>query len=223
MTGSGFVEEPIYAQLARVGKALASPVRLRLLDLLDSGERTVEQLAESAGVPLKNTSAQLQQLRQANLVTTRKSGTRVYYRLADRRVSVFLGRFQEFAEHRLADLREAVDAHLGDPAMLEPVTADELARRLDDPGTLVLDVRSAAQYEAGHVPGAVSLPLARLRARLADLPPDVEIIAYCQGPYCVTSPNAVRLLRRRGYQARTLNGGLTRWRRTGHALQRSAS
>jgi rhodanese-related sulfurtransferase len=214
-----FAEEPIYAHLARIGKALASPVRLRLLDLLDPGERSVEQLAASAGLGVKNTSAQLQQLRQANLVAARRDGTRVYYRLADRRVPDFLGRFQEFAEHRLADLRDAIAEHLGDPATVEPVTAGELRERLADSGTLVVDVRPAEEYAAGHVPGAISVPIATLRERLADLPRDVEIVAYCQGPYCVLSPGAVRVLREHGYRARTLSGGLTHWRRTGHDMQ----
>ncbi|AHH98187.1 metalloregulator ArsR/SmtB family transcription factor [Kutzneria viridogrisea] len=209
-----FVEEPIYAQLARVGKALASPIRLRLLDLLDGAELTVEELSEQAGVPLKNTSAQLQQLRAANLVATRKEGTRVHYRLADGSVSVFLGQVQEFAEARLADLREEVAASLGDPEVMRPVTVRELRTRLADPGVLVLDVRSAAEYERDHVPGAVSLPASQLRQRLAELPTDVEIVAYCGGPYCVVSPKAVRLLREHGHRARPLDGGFARWRRS---------
>jgi rhodanese-related sulfurtransferase/DNA-binding transcriptional ArsR family regulator len=216
-----FREEPIYRQLARIGKTLASPVRLRLLDVLDQRERTVEQLSEAAGIPLKNTSAQLQQLRAAHLVTSRKDGTRVYYRLADERVSRFLGELQDFAGERLADLREAVSEHLGDPAVLEPVTAGELAARLADPesGVVIVDVRSAADHARGHVPGAVSVPLAELRDRLDELPRDAEIVAYCGGPYCAVSPEAVRLLRERGFRARPLDGGLARWRRAGNRLQ----
>ncbi|MFI6513048.1 ArsR/SmtB family transcription factor [Streptosporangium sp. NPDC050855] len=214
-----FPEEPIYRQLARIGRTLASPVRLRLLDVLDAGERTVEQLSQEADVPLKNTSAQLQQLRAAHLVTSRREGTRVYYRLADERVSRFLGELQDFAEGRLADLREAVSRHLGDPVALEPVTAEELARRLADPGVVVVDVRPAAAHARGHVPGAVSVPLAELRDRLGELPRDAEIVAYCGGPYCVVSPQAVRLLRDHGLRARTLEGGITRWRRTGNRLE----
>ncbi|MCG5216584.1 ArsR family transcriptional regulator [Streptosporangium sp. KLBMP 9127] len=214
-----FAEESIYAELARIGKVLASPVRLRLLDLLDQREHTVEELAEASGVPLKNTSAQLQQLRAAHLVTATKEGTRVRYRLADRQVSEFLGRLQDFAEERLADLRGAVAEHLGDPAILEPVTAEELRARLDDPETMILDVRSSAEYAAGHLPGAVSLPESRLREELGKLPVHVEIIAYCQGPYCVVSPRAVELLRHRGYRARPLAGGMTRWNRTGHPVE----
>ncbi|UBU15453.1 ArsR/SmtB family transcription factor [Nonomuraea gerenzanensis] len=212
-----FAEEPIYAQLARLGKALASPVRLRLLDVLDQRERTVEELAQAAGVPLKNTSAQLQHLRAAQLVASRRDGTRVYYRLADERVSRFLGEFEAFAEGRLAGLREAVRARLG---TLDGVTVEELAARLDDPGTIVVDVRAAAEYAAGHVPGAVSVPMAELRDRLGELPAGAEIVAYCGGPYCVVAPEAVRLLREHGYEARPLDGGFLGWRRDGKPLAR---
>ncbi|MGW4796768.1 ArsR/SmtB family transcription factor [Nonomuraea sp. NPDC004297] len=212
-----FPEEQIYAQLARLGKALASPVRLRLLDVLDQRERTVEELAQAAGVPLKNTSAQLQQLRAAHLVTSRRDGTRSYYRLADPSVSRFLGEFQAFAGGRLADLRDAVRARLG---ALEGVSAQELAARPADPGTVVVDVRPAADYAAGHVPGAVSVPLEELRERLGELPKEAEIVAYCGGPYCVLSPEAVRLLREHGYDARPLDGGFLSWRRGGKPLAR---
>lgn len=212
-----FPEEQIYAQLARLGKALASPVRLRLLDVLDQRERTVEELAQAAGVPLKNTSAQLQQLRAAHLVTSRRDGTRSYYRLADASVSRFLGEFQAFAGGRLADLRDAVRARLG---ALEGVSAQELATRLADPGTVVVDVRPVADYAAGHVPGAVSVPLEELRERLGELPKEAEIVAYCGGPYCVLSPEAVRLLREHGYDARPLDGGFLSWRRGGKPLAR---
>ncbi|HEX4814200.1 MAG TPA: metalloregulator ArsR/SmtB family transcription factor [Nonomuraea sp.] len=238
-----FPEEPIYEQLARVGKALASPVRLRLLDVLDQRERTVEELAQAAGVPLKNTSAQLQQLRAARLVTSRKDGPRVYYRLADERVSRFLGDLQGFAHDRLAELRDAVRDRLGS---LEGVTADELAARLTDPGTVIVDVRPSADYAAGHLPGAISLPMAELRERLAELrepaelrqpaelrepaesrervtarPGEAEIVAYCGGPYCVVSPEAVRMLRDHGYYARPLDGGFLGWRRGDRPLERS--
>lgn len=210
-----FVEEPIYAQLARIGKVLANPVRLRLLDLLDEREYTVDDLAASAGIGVKNTSAQLQQLRAANLVSSRKDGTRIHYRIAGSEVSGFLGAFQEFAEQRLADLRDAVVEHLGDPDVLRPVTAEELQQRLTDQDTLILDVRTEQEYAAGHVPGAMSLPLAELSAKLTELPANAEIIAYCQGPYCVASPGAVRFLREHGFQARPLDGGFARWRRAG--------
>ncbi|MBB5776335.1 ArsR/SmtB family transcription factor [Nonomuraea jabiensis] len=203
-------EDPIYQQPARIGKALASPVRLRLLDVLAQREHTVEELAQAAGVALKNTSAQLQQLRAVHLVTSRKEGQRVYYRLADERVSRFLAELRGFAEERLAELRDAVRTRLGP---LEGVTADELASRLADPGTLVVDVRPAADYAAGHVPGAISLPMAELRERLDELPREMEIVAYCGGPYCAVSSEAVRVLGEHGYAARALDGGYLSWQR----------
>jgi rhodanese-related sulfurtransferase len=203
-------EEPIYQQLARIGKALASPVRLRLLDVLAQREHTVEELAQAAGVALKNTSAQLQQLRAVHLVTSRKEGQRVYYRLADERVSGFMAELRGFAEERLAELRDAVRARLGP---LEGVTAGELASRLGDPGTLIVDVRPAADYAAGHVPGAISLPMAELRERLDELPTKIEIVAYCGGPYCAVSSEAVRVLSGHGYAARALDGGYLGWQR----------
>ncbi|GAA4990760.1 rhodanese-related sulfurtransferase [Nonomuraea thailandensis] len=212
-----FPEEPIYAQLARVGKALASPVRLRLLDVLDQRERTVEELAQAAGIPLKNTSAQLQQLRAARLVSGRREGTRIYYRLADEGVSRFLGELQAFAGGRLAELRDAVRDRLGS---LEGVGVEELAARLEDPGTIVVDVRPAADHAAGHVPGAISVPMEELRDRLDELPAGARIVAYCGGPYCVVSPEAVRLLREHGFDARPLDGGYLGWRRGGKSLAR---
>jgi rhodanese-related sulfurtransferase/DNA-binding transcriptional ArsR family regulator len=212
---------PIYAELARVGKVLANPLRLRLLDLLDGRERTVEQLSQESGIPLKNTSAQLQQLRSAHLVTSRKDGTRALYRLADDEVARFLGQFQDFAERRLADLRSAIRQQLGDLDHLEPVTAEELTERVGG-GALVIDVRPPDDYASGHIPQAISLPSDHLLTKLEELPDDAEIIAYCHGPYCVTSAECVRVLREHGRQARHLVGGFTHWHRSGHPLHTDA-
>ncbi|WP_328330893.1 MULTISPECIES: ArsR family transcriptional regulator [unclassified Streptomyces] len=212
---------PIYAELSRVGKVLASPLRLRLLDLLDGRERTVEQLSQESGIPFKNTSAQLQQLRSAHLISSRKDGKRVLYRLADDEVAQFLGVFQEFTERRLADLRSVIDDQLGDLSELEPVTADELTTRVGG-GALVIDVRPSDDYAMGHVPGALSLPSGQLLSRLGELPDDAEIIAYCHGPFCVTSAACVRLLREQNRHAHHLVGGFTRWHRTGHPVHPEA-
>lgn len=211
---SGFVEEPIYAELARVGKALASPVRLRLLDVLDSGELTVEELAAASGLPVKNTSAQLQQLRAVRLVESRRDGTRIHYRVASPTVSMFLGRFHEFAQDTLAELRERISTD-----ELGPVTVEELAELLRDNEVTVIDVRSAADYARSHIPGAISLPVQQLADRLDELSGHDLIVAYCQGPYCVSSPDAVRLMRQTGHQARVLTGGWSAWARAGHPPQ----
>jgi rhodanese-related sulfurtransferase len=205
----------MYAQFARVGKALANPARVELLDLLAQGERSVEDLAEAARMKVSNTSAQLRTLASAGLVSSRRAGVRIYYRLADKDVSAFLGQVQDFAASRLAEAERAARLYLGDVAALEPVARDELFRRLDDGQVLVLDVRPEAEYAAGHIPGAVSVPHDQLAARLAELPEKADIIAYCRGRYCVFAPDAVRLLRSRGFSARPLEGGLPDWRLAG--------
>ena len=215
----GFVEEPIYAELARIGKTLASPVRLRLLDVLDSGELTVEELATATGLPVKNTSAQLQQLRAAHLVDSRRDGTRIHYRVASPTVSAFLGRLHEFAQDTLAELRERITTHLGTGDQPEPVSVDRLAELMSDERVTVVDVRSEAAYARGHIPGAISLPVRQLAQRVDELSGHELIVAYCQGPYCVSSPNAVRLMLDAGQQAVVLNGGWTAWARAGHTRQ----
>ena len=205
----------LYEQFARVGKALANPARLELLDLLAQGERSVEELAAAAQMKLSNTSAQLRMLAGAGLVGSRRDGVRVYYRLADESVSALIGQVQDFAAARLAEAEQAARGYLGDVAALEPVAQDELSRRLRDGQVLVLDVRPAAEYAAGHIPGAVSVPHDQLAARLAELPAGADIVAYCRGRYCVFAPDAVRLLRARGFPARPLDGGLPAWRLAG--------
>jgi rhodanese-related sulfurtransferase/DNA-binding transcriptional ArsR family regulator len=212
------VQRPIYEQLARLGQTMGNPNRLRLLDLLDGREWTVETIAEESGIPVKNTSAQLQVLRAAHLVTSRRAGNRVYYRLADESVSRFLGVFQEFAQERLADLRQAITEQLGDLSRLEPVTVTELGDRHDS-DVVIVDVRSTEDYATGHLPGAISVPSEGLLDRLSELPAEAEIVAYCHGPYCVTSAECVRLLRQHGRNARHLAGGFAGWHRAGAPLE----
>lgn len=213
----------MYAQFARVGKALANPARLELLDLLAQGERSVEDLAGTAGMKVSNTSAQLRALAGAGLVASRRDGVRIYYRLADENVSAFVGQVQDFAASRLVDAEQAARSYLGDVAALEPIARDELFRRLHDGQVLVLDVRPEAEYAAGHIPGAVNVPHDQLAARLAELPERADIVAYCRGRYCVFAPDAVRALRARGFSARPLEGGLPDWRLAGLPVTARAS
>jgi rhodanese-related sulfurtransferase len=206
-----------------MGKALANPARLELLDLLAQGERSVEDLAAAAHMKTSNTSAQLHTLAAAGLVASRRDGVRIYYRLADQQVTALIGHVQDFAASRLAEAEQAARSYLGDVAALEPVAQDELFRRLRDEQVLVLDVRPEAEYAAGHIPGAVSMPYDQLAARLAELPDGTDIVAYCRGRYCVFAPDAVRLLRERGFSAWPLEGGLPGWRLAGLPVTAAAS
>jgi rhodanese-related sulfurtransferase len=208
-------KDALYPQFARIGQALASPKRIELLDLLTQGEKTVESLAEYASTPIKNTSAHLRVLRQARLVETRKEGTHVFYRLADAHVEGFLRTFQGLAKQRLAEVEQVARLFLHRHDELEPVTLAELRRRLRDGDATVIDVRPREEYEAGHIPGAVSVPVDELQQRLRTLPRSREVIAYCRGPYCVYSLDAVTLLRRKGYRARRAEEGLPDWRLAG--------
>ena len=211
--GDAQAKTELYEQFARVGKALASPRRLELLDLLAQGERNVEELAAQAGLGLTSCSAHLQVLHQARLVSTRKQGTRVYYSLASEDVARLFACVRDAAASLLAEVGPAQRAYLGDG--VEEISREELLRRARSGGITVLDVRPAAEYAAGHIPGAVSIPLGQLGQRLAELPPEAEIAAYCRGPYCVFAHDAVRLLRSRGRAARRLTGGLPEWRLAG--------
>jgi rhodanese-related sulfurtransferase/DNA-binding transcriptional ArsR family regulator len=211
----GSVKGTLYDGFARVAGALASPARIELLNLLAQGERGVDDLAAAAGLKVSNTSAQLKALAEAGLVTSRRSGTRVFYRVADPQVTDLVELVKRVTCDRLPAAREAARAWLGDEGDLEPVTRAELARRLYAGSVLVLDVRPAAEYAAGHIPGALSIPLGELPARLDTLPPDAEIVAYCRGRYCAMSPDAVRLLRGHGYRANLMDGGLPEWRAEG--------
>jgi rhodanese-related sulfurtransferase len=202
----------LYAGFARVGKALGNPVRIELLDLLAQGERGVEELALAAGMRVSNTSAQLKALAEAGLVTARRSGTHVFYRLSGGQVTVLVELVKQLACDRSPQVRDAARAWLGDTRGMEPANRAELEHRMRDGGVLVLDVRPAVEYAAAHIAGAVGIPLDQLAGRLAELPQDVEVVAYCRGRYCVMSMEAVRLLRAHGYAARPMEGGLPEWR-----------
>ena len=203
----------LFDAIAVTGKALSSGKRLELLDLLAQGERSVEDLAAQAGVGLASCSAHLQVLHHARVVVTRKHGTRVFYSLASDDVARLFAGVRQVAASLLAEVEPARRAYLGDE--VEEVSREELLRRAGTGEVTVLDVRPAAEYAAGHIPGAISIPVSQLGQRLAELPEGTEIVAYCRGPYCVFAHDAVRLLRARGRAARRLAGGMPEWRLAG--------
>lgn len=219
MPGHREFKDALYAQFARLGRALASPKRIELLDLLGQGEKTVEAIAEQIATPIKNTSAHLRVLRQARLVETRRDGTHIRYRLADSDVFGLLRTLETLAHSRLADVQQVVRSYLDGQDELEPVTFKELRRLMRDKDVTVVDVRPTDEYQAGHIPGALSVPVAELRQRLRDLPKSREVIAYCRGRYCVYSLEAVTLLRRHGYRARRAHEGLPDWKAAGMPVE----
>jgi rhodanese-related sulfurtransferase/DNA-binding transcriptional ArsR family regulator len=216
------LKDPLYAQFARIGHAVSAPKRLELLDLLAQGEKTVETLAEQSATPVKNTSAHLRVLRQARLVETRRDGPYVHYRLADDDVLRFLRTLQALGRSRLAEVEQVAALYIDRRDELEPVSLAELRRLARDGAVTVVDVRPREEYEAGHIPGALSVPVAELRARLGELPKRREVVAYCRGPYCVYSVEAVELLRKHGYRARRAASGLPDWRAQGWPVARGA-
>jgi len=205
----------LYEQLARIGRALASPVRLEMVELLAQGERPVEGVARALGLPVANASHHLRALRAAHLVEARREGAMVRYRLSDPRVHVLLREIRGLAEDHLAEVERIVRAYYRARDALEPVRREELLERVRAGEVLVVDVRPPEEYRAGHIPGALSLPLEALERRLASLPRDREIVAYCRGPYCVMALEAVARLRERGLRARRLEDGFPEWRAAG--------
>jgi rhodanese-related sulfurtransferase/DNA-binding MarR family transcriptional regulator len=206
---------PLFQQVARIGQAIGSPSRLALLDLLRQSPRTVEALAREAGLSLANTSQHLKVLRQARLVEAEKHGTFVTYRVADHGVADFYAVLRSLAEARLAEVQQIARTFVEKRGSLEPIDRHRLLARVQAGEVTVLDVRPAEEYRAAHIAGAVSVPLKELEARLGKLPKDREIVAYCRGPYCVLAPEAVQVLRARGYRAVVLEDGVSEWRARG--------
>jgi rhodanese-related sulfurtransferase/DNA-binding MarR family transcriptional regulator len=211
-------KDAVYAQFARIGHAVSTPKRIELLDLLGHTERTVADLAEQTGTPIKNTSAHLRALRAAGLVATRKDGPHVVYRLVDKRVHVFVRQLQALAHARFAEVEHVTQLYVDGRDELEPVSARELERRMRAGSVIVIDVRPREEYEAAHIPGALSVPVEQLKRGRATPPKAREIIAYCRGRYCVCAVEAVTLLRKRGYRARRLVEGLPGWREEGRRV-----
>ena len=209
------LKQQLFEQFARVGKALSSPVRLDLLECLGQGQRSVEALAEKCGIPVSNASHHLQQLRQAGLVSAYKDGLYVYYRLAGDEVIGLLNALRSVAEQNNAEVDRLINTYLTVKDTLEPVLAEELLDRVRKGLVTVLDVRPPDEYAAGHIAGAVNVPLAELEKYLRKLKPKKEIVAYCRGPHCVLSYDAVEKLRARGIKARRLKEGFPEWKAAG--------
>ncbi len=212
------IKEELYQHFARIGKALSNQNRLELLDILAQCERSVEALADQAGLSIANTSQHLQVLREAHLVKARKDGVQVYYQLASEEILHLLRQMQKLANNHLAEVERMVRLYYERPGELEPLDATELLQRLKIGGIVVLDVRPVEEYQAGHIPSAVSIPITELEGRLAELSKEKEIVAYCRGPYCLYAPEAVELLIKSGYKARRLTIGLPDWRAEGQAV-----
>lgn len=212
-------KDAIYEQFARVAKALASPHRIELLELLAQGPRTVEALGRMADMSLANTSAHLQVLRAAGLLEATKEGLYVTYRLGDPRVAELLLSVRKVAEARLAEVSKITRDFLADNALLEPVDEAALRRKVKNGEVTILDVRPPEEYETAHIPGALSVPLPELAKRLSELPRRREVVAYCRGPYCVLAVEAVKLLRRKGFKAVRLEEGILDWAALGLPLE----
>jgi rhodanese-related sulfurtransferase/predicted transcriptional regulator len=208
-------KDAIYEQFARIGKALSSPKRLELLELICQGEKTVETLSRETGLSVANTSQHLQTLRAARLIKSQKEGLYVKYRLADEMVCEFFRSMRVLAEHRLAEVDVIKRRFLEGKEGMEPVNREDLLKRVVDGCVTVLDVRPLEEFRAGHIPGALSVPLEQLKDLLVKLPVDQEVVAYCRGPYCVLAVQAVEVLRGRGFNAIRLEESVQDWRAMG--------
>jgi len=212
-------KDALYEQFARLGKAVSAPRRLELLDLLGQGPRTVEALAEQAAISVANASKHLQILRAARLVTAEKKGLHVEYRLADEEVGQFFLALRGLARSRLAEVEQVATQYFRERGAMEPVDGTELLRRAERGEVTVLDARPSEEYRAGHFPGALSIPVDELKARLRELQKDRAVVAYCRGPYCVMALEAVELLRKTGFEAHRMEEGVMEWRARGWPLE----
>jgi len=209
----------LYEHVARIGQAISSPKRLELIELLAQGEKTVELLAGQAGIDMRLASAHLRALREARLVETRREGKFIHYRLSGPDVAQLWLNVREVAEQHLVELRVALDRMATAPNALSSESRDSLLAKARSGDIVVIDVRPETEFAAGHLPYARSMPLAELEKRLADLPVDKEIVAYCRGPFCLMSDEAVQLLRQRGYTAHKITDGVIEWRANGLPIE----
>ncbi len=217
MTGREF-KDTVFEQFAKIAHAFSSPKRLEIIDILAQGERDVDSLSRQVNMTIANTSRHLQALKHARLVENRKAGVQVFYRLAGAEVLHCYNQLQSLAEKRSVEIREIVRVFFEDRDGLEPVSKDELWKRMQDKDVIVLDVRPSEEYKNGHIAGALSVPLSELKNKLKEIPQDRQIVAYCRGPYCVLSAEAMEILRTAGYQAIRLKEGLPEWKEAGLPL-----
>ena len=209
-------KQALFDEFARVAKAISSGRRAEIIDLLANGERSVESIASEIESSVANASQHLQVLRRAGLVSSRRQGTSIFYRLASPDVVALWRGVQDVARDRVAEVERLARAYTGDLNGIDLLTKEELAKKLrKKDGVLVLDVRPEEEFAAGHVPGAISIPVAELKRRLKELPKTKEIVAYCRGPFCAFAPEATRYLQKKGYRTRLLDGGLPDWEAAG--------
>jgi len=213
--GDRAAKDALYDGFADIAKAIGSGRRCEIVDLLAQGERRVEDIADELDQSVANTSHHLRAMARAGLVTTRRDGTRIYYRLASDRVAELLSALRDVASTHAAGLERLAAAYLGERDGIETIDRAELAARLQRGEVLVLDVRPEAEYQAGHISGARSVPIGELKRHLRALPKDADVVAYCRGPYCVYADDAVRALQEKGYHARRLEDGFPEWHRAG--------
>lgn len=216
-------KQETYRQFAAVARVLGSGNRLELLELVAQGERSVERLAEISGLTVANTSQHLQQMRRVGLVQSRPSGKHVLYRIGDGPILELVSALQRVAEHAVSEVQALVVGYFDQRDDLQPITRDDLVDRLQRSAVTLIDVRPEDEFRHGHVPGAIHLPLEELEARLADLPREGEIIAYCRGRYCVLAFEAVAALRARGFSVRRLEGGFPEWKAAGLGIESAAA
>jgi rhodanese-related sulfurtransferase/DNA-binding transcriptional ArsR family regulator len=218
MSGAG-IKLRLFEQLAIVARAVGHEHRLEILEQLGQGERSVETLTERTGLSVANTSQHLQQLRRAGVVKSRRDGKRVFYRLSDDSVVFLLSALRTLAERNLAEVQQVVSGYFQKRDDMEPVSRTDLLERMRDKSVTLLDVRPEDEYALGHLPGALNIPFGKLERRLRDLPKSKEIVAYCRGPYCVLSFEAIAALRKRGYKVRRLEDGYPEWKAAGLAVE----
>jgi len=211
----------VYEQFSRIGKAFSAPARLIVLNILCQGEHTVETIARHAGLTVANLSRHLQVLKAANLVKMRRDGKFIYYMVADETTCRFFSDFKDFAYRQLVEIRTALQEISRAPSRLHPVDREALLERLNEEDTAIIDVRPEEEYQQGHLPGAVSIPLEELERRLSELPEGKDIVAYCRGRYCILADQAVDLLLAKGYRAQRADDGVVEWKIDGMPVEKS--